>query len=238
MVLPCGHTYICEQCVNRLDKCVECRLPLTKEYRNVTRPTSSTNNGGAPVNNGEIRSWRDRNRPRVNTLRSSGSSTASQASASSGGGAPRLPSLNAGGGGGQVRLPTPKNHVLMCLIEATQKSQAQANDDGDGYDSGEDEDLVLQGLQVMGSSSGTYMVRAPDGLIVHPLKRKKNSNNTKESVPDEGYRLEYGQTVQIFLFENGIATVARGAGCILVDNNSHLVKGKNIWSSVSLVFVG
>lgn len=29
VVLPCGHTYVCIECANRLDKCMECRTPLT-----------------------------------------------------------------------------------------------------------------------------------------------------------------------------------------------------------------
>ena len=29
VVLPCGHTYVCVVCANRLDKCMECRTPLT-----------------------------------------------------------------------------------------------------------------------------------------------------------------------------------------------------------------
>jgi len=29
VVLPCGHTYVCINCANRLDKCMECRTPLT-----------------------------------------------------------------------------------------------------------------------------------------------------------------------------------------------------------------
>ncbi|KAL7549427.1 hypothetical protein ACHAWF_012691 [Thalassiosira exigua] len=28
VVLPCGHTYVCIECANRLDKCTECRAPL------------------------------------------------------------------------------------------------------------------------------------------------------------------------------------------------------------------
>lgn len=28
VVLPCGHTYVCVECANRLDRCMECRTPL------------------------------------------------------------------------------------------------------------------------------------------------------------------------------------------------------------------
>mmetsp|Transcript_5704 Transcript_5704/g.14245 ORF Transcript_5704/g.14245 Transcript_5704/m.14245 type:complete len:136 (+) Transcript_5704:311-718(+) len=28
VVLPCGHTYVCNVCAQRLDKCMECRTPL------------------------------------------------------------------------------------------------------------------------------------------------------------------------------------------------------------------
>lgn len=28
VVLPCGHTYVCQCCAERLDKCMECRVPL------------------------------------------------------------------------------------------------------------------------------------------------------------------------------------------------------------------
>ena len=30
VVLPCGHTYICNECAGRLDKCMECRTPLVE----------------------------------------------------------------------------------------------------------------------------------------------------------------------------------------------------------------
>jgi hypothetical protein len=113
----------------------------------------------------------------------------------------------------------------MCLIEATQTSNEKEKEDG--YESGDDDELVLQGLRVMGSSSGTYVVREKEGLTVCPLKKNEKQflKITKANKPDQGYQLVYGQTVQIFLFENGIATVARGAGFILADNSSQLVKG-------------
>ncbi|KAL3945891.1 MAG: hypothetical protein SGBAC_000042 [Bacillariaceae sp.] len=116
-----------------------------------------------------------------------------------------------------VPLPIPRNHVLMCLIEAV---HAESRED-DGYQSGDDDELVLRGIKVMGSSSGTYIVREPAGLKVY-----RSNSPIYPSGPEENsvLTLHHGQTVQIFLFENRIATVARGGGYILVDNSSQLVK--------------
>lgn len=121
----------------------------------------------------------------------------------------------------KIPLPIPKNHVLMCLIDAAQQiSESEKKEDG--YESGEDDELVLRGMKVLGSSSGTYIVREPKGLKVYPFPPKKNDGiATKSAVKT----LKFGQTVQIFRFENKIATVARGAGYILVDNSSQLTKG-------------
>jgi hypothetical protein len=115
----------------------------------------------------------------------------------------------------------------MCLLEAVQKSSAN-DPEKDGYESGDDDELVLHGMKVMGSSSGTYVVREKSGLKVYPMKCRKSMLfcNSKEEEEEETRVLVYGQTVQVFLYENGIATIARGVGHILVDNNSQLVKGK------------
>lgn len=120
-----------------------------------------------------------------------------------------------------VPVPVPKNHVLMCLIDAAQKSTEKDRDD-EGYESGEDDELVLRGMKVLGSTSGTYVVREKKGLIVYPFPPKNGA-----AIPNKAgaKTLKYGQSVQIFRYENKIATVARGAGYILVDNTSQLVKG-------------
>mmetsp|Transcript_15720 Transcript_15720/g.28598 ORF Transcript_15720/g.28598 Transcript_15720/m.28598 type:complete len:653 (-) Transcript_15720:504-2462(-) len=44
VVLPCGHTYVCSTCADRLDRCMECRMPLytiTKAAIHVPHPTTS-----------------------------------------------------------------------------------------------------------------------------------------------------------------------------------------------------
>lgn len=92
----------------------------------------------------------------------------------------------------------------------------------DGYESGDDDEMVLRGMKVLGSSSGTYTVVERNGLIVYP-KYPKSSKATPKSTGVK--TLQYGQTVQITLFENKIASIARGAGYILVDDHAQLVKG-------------
>lgn len=44
VVLPCGHTYVCVACANRLDKCMECRISLTMML-DVVPPTPTTTGG-------------------------------------------------------------------------------------------------------------------------------------------------------------------------------------------------
>jgi hypothetical protein len=126
-----------------------------------------------------------------------------------------------------IPLPIPKNHVLMCLIDAVQKTSGNELDT-EGYESGDDDELVLRGMKVMGSSSGTYVIRERKGLTVHPVPPKANKKKTMGGADTRV--LKYGQTVQIFLFDNKIATIARGAGYILVDHPSQLVKGTLVFS--------
>jgi hypothetical protein len=121
----------------------------------------------------------------------------------------------------------------MCLIETVQTSSIGAIDrDGYGYESGDDDELVRHGIKVIGSSSGTYVVREKAGLKVRPNKSRKQKIFCRiGGMGGEEYdfkTLKYGQTVQISRFENGIGTIARGAGYILVDNSSQLAKG-TVW---------
>lgn len=55
VVLPCGHTYVCHVCANRLDKCMECRTPL---YELVHHPRTGSP-GMATRYNARSRGLRD-----------------------------------------------------------------------------------------------------------------------------------------------------------------------------------
>lgn len=57
VVLPCGHTYVCNVCGDRLDKCMECRVPL---YMTMLSAPSDANNA-APL--GRPSSYRASRRP-------------------------------------------------------------------------------------------------------------------------------------------------------------------------------
>jgi hypothetical protein len=223
VVLPCGHTFLCEQCAKRLDKCMECRVPLTILAPRTLQPTHSN----VPVAHDDfdfdaIRAARMQRRHATNTQRSSGLP----------GGTTR-PFQNAPAQDAppaRISLQSPKNIVLISLIESIQKMSASKTLNSDGYESGDDDELVQESLRIVGSSSGTYVVRAKEGLIVYDKKHNKNvrtdifldiSNKRKEI-----RRLVHGQTVQISTLEDSVASVARGVGFINVERSSDLVRGK------------
>jgi hypothetical protein len=85
------------------------------------------------------------------------------------------------------RPQLPKNVVLMSLMEAADQRHAQTQkSENDGYESGDDDERVLEGLRALSSSYGTYVVKAKEGLWVYDIKPPLNLNlNTSitSSVP-------------------------------------------------------
>jgi len=63
----------------------------------------------------------------------------------------------------------PKNIVLMSLMEAAQQKHGvrDEDDEGVGYESGDDDAQVLDGIKSLGSACGTYVVKAKEGLWVY-----------------------------------------------------------------------
>ena len=207
MVLPCGHTYVCEPCSERLDRCMECRTPLTVKVQVGTRepPTTSSSSASARV---AERYGRYNQGQRPISPYSGGPPTE------------HIPIFE------KVPIPIAKNHVLMCLMEAAMhEGKAGTVDDG-GYDSGsgDDDEIVVRGIRVLSGSSGTYKVREKNGLTVYSIPPKGN-NMKAQSIGDYLRVLKYGQTVQISCFEDNFAVVAQGVGYILADMSSQLIKG-------------
>lgn len=68
-----------------------------------------------------------------------------------------------------VQLPIPKNLVLISLLEATlQTAEVEKRQDED-YESGDDDEQVVAGMNLLSSDFGTYVVREKNGLVVQPL---------------------------------------------------------------------
>lgn len=84
------------------------------------------------------------------------------------------------------RLPTPKNVVLMALLQSPQVEDKRQSDDEKGYESGDDDDDVRQGIQQMKSNFGTFVVRETMGLHIltqspsspsdHDVSNKENED--------------------------------------------------------------
>jgi Zinc finger, C3HC4 type (RING finger) len=171
VVLPCGHTYVCNCCANRLDRCMECRTPL---YELVPHPKSQ--GSSATVN---AASWSS-----ARPVHARGRSTDAP---------PPQPPM-------KRRLALPKNVVLLSLIEATELASADARQKytespRKSSDSTEEATIItgpsIPELQSKGSIvdlddeeeekikistslavgvAGTYAVAAKEGLEIFPSR--------------------------------------------------------------------
>ena len=66
-------------------------------------------------------------------------------------------------------MPIPKNLVLIALLEAAQQTVMAEKRQDEGYESGDDDEQVVAGMNLLSSDFGTYVVREKDGLVVQPL---------------------------------------------------------------------
>lgn len=253
VVLPCGHTYVCNVCADRLDKCMECRTPL------FTIVPNKNQNGP----NGSDLHTQNYSRPSVNA-RSRGRPLPDV-------GPPQPPI--------KKRVTLPKNVVLLSLIEATELASEDAqkkymdsplrnysNIDFDAVTSipmlqsmgsmidaeDEEEERIKMSTSLAVGVAGTYAVAVKDGLEIYPSRPTTTSsdgidardedvdslvkfynseqcedyNGTPNSRKSRDYlRLSFGDRVQIVSVDGGWAKLARGYGFVKADNNQ-LVKGK------------
>ena len=139
VVLPCGHTYLCEPCSKRLKSCMECRSPLF-----TSPPPKSPPPAAAYAPAYRHRSASSLSPPSRNPSKSPATSPVPE----------------------RVPLPIPKNVVLITLLEAAQKTLASSRDEDKGYESGDDDEKVMAGMDMLYSDYGTYVVREKEGLTV------------------------------------------------------------------------
>ena len=246
VVLPCGHTYVCNVCAQRLEKCMECRTPLVEIIPQSNKCTVAS---GGPE---QLPGW---------STRSLGPSNISRGVGGRGRGRnhkKKIPPL-------KRRIPLPKNIVLISLIEATEL--ATENVQGQNHEPSlqdspmikpsvldlevDEEEKIKTGTSLAISDCGTYAVSAKDGLEIFPNRpeslvqyseedvdtlvgfynRDNNSSSDSRASEDEvprkdspPGRLSWGDRVQIVSTQNGWAKLARGYGYVRTGTN-RLVKG-------------
>lgn len=180
VVLPCGHTYVCNVCAERLDKCMECRTLLTWSIPvpSASRPNVAT----AKIRTGWSTSGRTGGRGR--TVQGRGE-----------GGRGEVPPME------KKRLPLPKNVVLLSLMEATELAsemeqtrtridsllEEDIEDENDIFD--EEEKIKVSTSLTIGAC-GTYIVSEKMGLEVYPSRPNASSeldssNNEDKDMPGE-----------------------------------------------------
>jgi hypothetical protein len=199
VVLPCGHTYVCNVCAERLDKCMECRTPL---YTTTPRGPSQGTPRGHNSSPGAARSqW------------SSARSGGNHPRGSAGDFSPPQPPI-------KKRLPLPKNVVLLSLMEATELATQDVQKKYSGSPSNKDSsDMSQQELQSMGSMvdaeeveeekikagtslamsvAGTYAVAHREGLDIFPSRPTTLVLEESGSLNDE----EVDALVRFFHLDN------------------------------------
>lgn len=232
VVLPCGHTYVCNPCARRLKRCMECREPLfinaalKHPHVNANASGHSNGRGGPPLYP------QGRYQAPASPVPPGAVAAAQQAE--------------------PIALPLPKNLVLMSMMEAAE-SQARIQeeeddcinpertpddevtdtDDNDNEEDEYDSNKILSGIVSFSGPCGTYAVRDANGLAVLPANPEKGcqqldterEHRLSSGAAAEPFTIVQGQTVQIVNFSGGVAKVARGAGFI-VASSSQLVKGE------------
>lgn len=153
VVLPCGHTYVCNACANRLDKCMECRMPLYT----VVRPPSR--GAGAPLP-GE--------RGATVTSSSRSASWANGRSPGRGGpaGSTTDPSVPSPHPPVKKRLPLPKNVVLLSLIEATELATLEVQKK---YSSDDQSAARIDAAAAQGASNSVNLSSRPSVFTMNSM---------------------------------------------------------------------
>lgn len=166
VVLPCGHTYLCEPCSKRLKSCMECRKPLFIVAPKPVSPAAA---------------YRHQNKPRCNNSPTSspvGSNCTTRKS-------PTFASKGPPPRQELISLPIPKNLVLIALLEAAQQTGMAEKRQDDGYESGDDDEQVVAGMNLLSSDFGTYVVREKDGLVVLPLSPSPSFDEKVQASADD-----------------------------------------------------
>ena len=119
VVLPCGHTYVCNNCANRLDKCMECRTPLEMKVEVPPPPPGQSSTPEA---------YHKENQPQHERMSPALLRRQQLVQNRYGRHPPNLtPPKPAPPQSIKQRLPLPKNAVLLSLIQASEPARRRTN---------------------------------------------------------------------------------------------------------------
>jgi len=224
VVLPCGHTYVCNICAVRLERCMECRetlfaAPVQCQSAVIGQPPPRVSSFSAAARSG--RRAQTLERPRSMTLNSRSKSSDKK-----------------------KRLPLPKNLVLLSLMEASEMSKNniypsmfEYGQDDRRETADDEEQRIRMSTKITAGVCGTYAVGTQELTILPNMPEQEESRNDdidySEKVGDIGYKpcldekpmiLSYGDRVQVVRIINGWAKLARGYGYVHLKNSKDLIK--------------
>ena len=243
VVLPCGHTYLCEPCSKRIKRCMECRTPLfqtTTALQQGPPGPSHQRQGSGGFNNLHTPISPAPNTP-INRRYHPSPSYRYKNSHS--------PNPSAANKVEQIQLPCPKNLVLMSIMEATQRRHLEARRREDDPDADKENEFevhdnnsnILDGIAEVSNSSGTYVVRERNGLLVQPQRPGDADNTLNHRLDGDAetkvIHIKQGQHIQIAEEQDGVYVLARQQGFIEASN-SQIVKGTmSMNSNVVILFL-
>mmetsp|Transcript_17930 Transcript_17930/g.26304 ORF Transcript_17930/g.26304 Transcript_17930/m.26304 type:complete len:452 (-) Transcript_17930:823-2178(-) len=161
VVLPCGHTYICASCAQRVNRCMECRTSLFYPIETLPSNNASYQRGSSQP----LQNRRGRNQSVYNSRGTYGD----RGTLSNENNAKKVQKKP------RKRLPLPKNLVLLSLMESA-SACAEFSTEAKKEEEDEEEDenaTILAGIYIVTADCGTYAVGSEDGLLVVPSKSLK-----------------------------------------------------------------
>jgi len=190
VVLPCGHTYVCVTCANKIDICMECRTPLVMKIEVPPPPPPPNTPQLEAASGGQQRRGSGAASPSLTTTTSSGNEYADRVQNSPGfrrryghreeynkrsGTRVNMPGANAQQKKPEpikTRLPLPKNAVLLSLIQASEPHRRRAEVEAPPTPVKTQEEKSLLNLTAAGSSGESSPIAARSGGL------HTNSNST------------------------------------------------------------
>ena len=214
VVLPCGHTYVCIACANRLDKCMECREPLVTKIEvpspsnadptakeNVGTPGRYSYGGGVGVSGGGGH--------RLNYSQQSRQHHAQRGKYGQQQQQQRPPPKTFV----TQRLPLPKNAVLLSLIQASEPARRRHREEQDAN-------------KFDNNSTGATAANLPPALPSSHSDDDDTVNNNTAAAPQSSSRVKFHKSSPLFVDGNAspVSTIEHMGSMLENDDEEHKIR--------------